>query len=393
MKIGYFTHSNIAISETFMYDLIKGLEGKSELTWYSGELFIKHKIVEQQIATGYSPNLSRLPSYAFKIGQLKGNLGYKLKMKISLFLSNNKLKKIKKNDLPDIAYVEYLTSAIWLRSFFEKNDIPYVVHVHGYDISSELRDPQYKIELKKVFSSVTFLIAASNYIKRLLIIEGCPGEKIVVIRLGIATDLIFPLSWEKRLMDNPSVIFLGRLTQKKNPIALVHAFDIVRKKIPNVKFTIIGDGPLYKEVENRINLLGLDEFVSLLGALPREESFPIMNRHWIYAQHSVTAISGDKEGYAISPAEAAAHELPVVSTLHNGIPEHVIEGKTGFLVPEFDYVSMAERIIDLIENPALAEKMGKAGRKNIQFLNDPKIRIDEIYNLLLKSFLQKKDSR
>ena len=111
-----------------------------------------------------------------------------------------------------------------------------------------------------------------------------------------------------------------------------------------------------------------------------------MNKHWIYAQHSVTAISGDKEGYAISPAEAAAHELPVVSTIHNGIPEHVIDGETGFLVPEFDYESMAERIIQLIQNPMLAKKMGRAGRNNILALNNPQKRIDKIYNLLEKHY-------
>jgi glycosyltransferase involved in cell wall biosynthesis len=156
----------------------------------------------------------------------------------------------------------------------------------------------------------------------------------------------------------------------------------VRKKIPDVKFTIIGDGPLLQDVKARISSLKLEKNITLMGALPRDKAFPIMNNHWIYAQHSVTAISGDKEGYAISPAEAAAHELAVVSTLHNGIPEHVKEGITGFLVPEFDYESMAQRIIQLIENPTLAEEMGKAGRENIITLNDPDKRIDCIFGLL-----------
>ena len=382
MKIGYFTNNNIGISETFIYDLIKGLEKKSDLVWFSGQSSIEKKIVENQVATNYSSYHEKLPFWAYKIGQLKGYLGYKWKMRTRLYLSDKALHKIPKNDFPDVAYVDYLTSAILLRKFFEKNSIPYVVHVHGYDITSELNDPEYKKELKKVFLSASHIIAASQFIKRLLILEGCPVSKIFVIRYGIDADSITPLSWEKRKKESPSIIFLGRLTEKKNPIALIHAFDIVRKKVPDIKFTIIGDGYLREEVENRIESLGLEDSVALLGALPREKSFPIMNRHWIFAQHSVTAISGDKEGYALSPAEAALHELPVVSTIHNGIPEHVIEGKTGYLVPEFDYESMAERIIQLIEDPELAEKMGKAGRENIKKLNNPQKRVDEIYELL-----------
>jgi len=305
-----------------------------------------------------------------------------MKMATRLYLSSIALKKVDKDSIPDVAYVDYLTSAILLRRFFEENNIPYIVHVHGYDISSELKDPEYKKELKKLFISMKYIIAASHYIKRLLIIEGCPREKIVICRYGIDTKSIRPLPWKDRLSRIPSVIFLGRLTEKKNPIALIHAFDLVRKKIPDVKFTIIGDGPLLQDVKARISSLKLEKNITLMGALPRDKAFPIMNNHWIYAQHSVTAISGDKEGYAISPAEAAAHELAVVSTLHNGIPEHVKEGITGFLVPEFDYESMAQRIIQLIENPTLAEEMGKAGRENIITLNDPDKRIDCIFGLL-----------
>lgn len=80
----------------------------------------------------------------------------------------------------------------------------------------------------------------------------------------------------------------------------------------------------------------------------------------------MTARSGDQEGFGISLAEAAALELPVVSTLHNGIPEQVINGETGFLVREHDYEAMAERLVHLLGTPDKAEKMGMAGSENIE---------------------------
>ena len=382
MKIGYYTFANIRIAETFISDLIHGLEKKTDLVWYSGQKSISEQIANKQIAAAFSPYEAPLPNWLFKIGQIKGNNGYHWRMKLRLLLAKKKLDNLRQ--LPDVAYVEFLTTAIMTREFFEEKNIPYIVHVHGYDITSELNDPAYRKEIKKVFLSVKYIIAASYFIKRLLVLEGCPAEKIEVIRLGVDVDSISPLSWVERKKNRPSIVFLGRLTEKKNPIALLYAFDIVKKQIPEATLTIIGQGYMQKEIESRIETLSLKDSVVMLGALPREKSFSIMNKHWIYAQHSVTSVHGDKEGYAISPAEAAAHELPVVSTIHNGIPEHVINGKTGFLVPEFDYEKMAERMIELLRNPGLCEQMGKAGRENIKVLNDPRKRIDKIYSLLKK---------
>ena len=223
MKVGYFTHFNIKVSETFIYDLMVGLDKKTELIWFSGQPSINKKILKKQIATSYLSYGAVLPLLVLKVFQIKKRLGDKLKNKTRMMLSNYALNKIHKRDFPDIAYIEYLTSAVLLRSFLERNNIPYIVHVHGFDISSALIEPEYKKELQKVFFSVNEVITASDYIKRLLIIEGCPPEKITVIRLGIDGDSIKPLSWECRLKEPPSVIFLGRLTEKKNPIALILA--------------------------------------------------------------------------------------------------------------------------------------------------------------------------
>ncbi|MCH8328093.1 MAG: glycosyltransferase family 4 protein [Candidatus Marinimicrobia bacterium] len=148
------------------------------------------------------------------------------------------------------------------------------------------------------------------------------------------------MPWQERLQAYPSVVFLGRLTGKKNPIALIHAFALVRASVPKAKLTIIGDGPLREKLVKRIEVLGLQSAVTILGVLDQEAAWNEMRHHWIYAQHSVSSISGDQEGFALSLAEAAAHELPVVSTWHNGIPENVIHGETGYLVREFDYEEM-----------------------------------------------------
>src|SRR5690606_10216580 len=124
-------------------------------------------------------------------------------------------------------------------------------------------------------------------------------------------------------------------------------------------------GTLEQDVKNEIKTLGLSDAVTMYGVVDREKSFSLFNSHWVYAQHSVTPPSGDAEGFVISIAEAALHELPVVSTIHNGITENVIDREAGFLVPEYDYKSMAEKIVFLINNIDVAKQMGEAGRRQI----------------------------
>lgn len=116
--------------------------------------------------------------------------------------------------------------------------------------------------------------------------------------------------------------------------------------------------------------------------MERAEALKEVQPHWVFVQHSVTAKSGDQEGFALSPAEAALMETPVVSTWCNGIPEHVIDGETGFLVNEFDYETMAERMLELARDEGLRAQMGAAGKGNVQDLCNPVMRLDALSALI-----------
>lgn len=386
INLAYITHTGVSVTETFIYDNIKGLSSEKNinLSLYSGKSNSNsdHLSDIDVNFTGYAQKGEKLSYLAFKLFRILGlEIGYKMKAAVQKYFSHKALKQHLKKST-DVAFIDYANSAILVREVLEEKKIPYIVHVHGYDITSSLTDPQYQKDLAKVLLNASFLIAASHHMKSLLVLLGASEEKIRVIRYGVDVDSITPILWEERVSKKPSVIFLGRLTSKKHPIALLYAFKEVLEKIPDCSLTIIGDGPLENKVLELVKKLNIESSVNLLGSLPREKSFPIMNKHWVYAQHSVTSDSGDQEGYAISPAEAAAHELPVVSTIHNGIPEHVLDGVTGFLVPEYNYKMMAEKIIYLINNPDIAENFGKSGRKNIKKINDGKVRTFELKNLL-----------
>jgi glycosyltransferase involved in cell wall biosynthesis len=148
---------------------------------------------------------------------------------------------------------------------------------------------------------------------------------------------------------------------------------------------MIGDGEEMPRVKKRLETLNLANSVKLWGALPHQQALSIVNQQWLLAQHSVIALDGDQEGFPVGLAEGAALELPIVSTYHSGISEQVIDGKTGFLVREFDYETMAERMIELLTNPVLAQQMGKAGRENITKMCNTERRVNEILDILVKN--------
>ena len=149
--------------------------------------------------------------------------------------------------------------------------------------------------------------------------------------------------------------------------------------------TIIGDGSLRTAVVKRTRELGIERSSHILGSIQRERAVKILADQWVFVQHSVTSSNGDQEGFGVSMLEGACSGLPVVSTFHDGIPENVIDGVTGFLVVEYDYETMAKRVIDLMRNPNIAEKMGMAGRRRVLDHFQLRHRVNKICELLEKT--------
>ena len=100
----------------------------------------------------------------------------------------------------------------------------------------------------------------------------------------------------------------------------------------------------------------------MLGARDGAEVSEWMQRASLLAVPSMTARNGDAEGLPTVTVEAAASWLPVVGTWHSGIPEAVVDGETGFLVPENDPESLAGRIALLLGSAELRERMGRSAR-------------------------------
>jgi glycosyltransferase involved in cell wall biosynthesis len=169
--------------------------------------------------------------------------------------------------------------------------------------------------------------------------------------------------------QNVCCLHVGRLVEKKAPIDLVKAFKhAVESTKDNISLNlkIAGDGPLRSDLERKVQSLGLKGHVSVLGAVPHSQVSNLLSESNVYTQHCKTASDGDQEGQGVSFVEAAASGLPIISTRHNGLPDVILDGRTGYLVEEGDTKAMGEMIAQLAESPDEWRRLGKNGRRHIE---------------------------
>jgi colanic acid/amylovoran/stewartan biosynthesis glycosyltransferase WcaL/AmsK/CpsK len=248
--------------------------------------------------------------------------------------------------------------------------IPLVVTFYGYDVSMLTRRQSWRRRFGELANRTDLAIAISDHICQKLPPLGFLAQKIKKLYLGVDLGAI-PYTDPCRRFDGRTVRYLhvGRLVAKKSPINLVRSFAIARAALSShcdARLTIAGDGPLRGELVATIDSLGLRDSIDLLGATDHQRVLELYAASHVYTQHCVTAENGDEEGMGLSFAEASASGLPIISTVHNGIPEVVIHGKSGYLVAEGDVQGMADQMISAARNPQLWTPLGLAGREHIQ---------------------------
>jgi colanic acid/amylovoran biosynthesis glycosyltransferase len=258
-----------------------------------------------------------------------------------------------------VMLAEYAASGARLARACRKANVRLFVHVHGFDASAYLQRPAWVHRYHKLFRHAS-IIAPSRFLAQKLAAIGCPPEKLYVSPIGVDPDLFKPGRGDPRRL-----LAVGRLAEKKAPHRTIEAFAGVLERFANARLDIIGDGPLMHTCSALIHERNLGGAVRLLGAQSVYEVASAMRSASIFVQHSVTGEDGNTEGLPVSVLEAMASGLPVVATNHSGIPEAVIDGENGCLVPEHDVAGMMQAIVNLLAEPNQARLMGSAGRRRV----------------------------
>ena len=242
---------------------------------------------------------------------------------------------------------------------------PLVVTFHGYDFCVVPRERGADVyhELFRVADVVT---VNSDYTRERVAELGCPRDRIHNLHVGLDLEQ-FPFRERVRRPGEPvRVLTVGRLVEKKGIEYAIRAVAGAREMFNNLRYDIIGDGPLRAVLQKLTDELSLRQNVFLHGAKDAQAIQKFMADAHIFMLPSVTAANGDQEGTPVSLMEAQSAGLPVLSTLHSGIPEVVRQNESGFLLPERDVAGLARKLISLIDNPDVCARMGRCGREHVE---------------------------
>ncbi|APJ86652.1 TPA: colanic acid biosynthesis glycosyltransferase WcaL [Escherichia coli] len=254
---------------------------------------------------------------------------------------------------------------------------------HGIDISSREVLNHYTPEYQQLFRRGDLMLPISDLWAGRLQKMGCPREKIAVSRMGVDMTRFSP-----RPVKAPAtpleIISVARLTEKKGLHVAIEACRQLKELGVAFRYRILGIGPWERRLRTLIEQYQLEDVIEMPGFKPSHEVKAMLDDADVFLLPSVTGADGDMEGIPVALMEAMAVGIPVVSTLHSGIPELVEADKSGWLVPENDARALAQRLaaFSQLDTDELAPVVKRAREKVEHDFNQ------QVINRELASLLQ-----
>ncbi|MBE2260096.1 MAG: glycosyltransferase family 4 protein [Rhodobacteraceae bacterium] len=233
--------------------------------------------------------------------------------------------------------------------------IPVILHLHGAEFHLFYERECGAIRkwcIRTVFQQASAVVALSDsWVKWL-------RDTFIRVNAVVIYNPVTVPPESKVVRDVGTVLFLGRLGERKGTFVLLKAVSLLSSAGIAVRLWLGGDGDI-DAIRKCAADLGIAERVELLGWVSGDRKSRLLNTAGIYCLPSFN------EGLPISLLEAMASGMSVVTTPVGGIPEAVSDGAEGYLVAPGDAEALAEKLRDLIRNPELAEHMGSLGRRKV----------------------------
>ncbi len=314
-------------------------------------------------------------------------------LKYVLFRDTSYFKRKVINFKPKLIHAHFGVEGVYALNLAKELNIPLITTFHGFDatitnksllLSKKPAWINYFLFKKQLAKEGDLFICVSEFIRKKVIEMGFPENKTITHYIGIDINSIQPKMIKKSKYK--IILHVARLTEKKGTKYLIDAFATVYKYFKNVKLVIIGTGELEDALRKQVIKLGLNDKILFLGAQPHENVIEWMQKSDIFCLPSITANSGDTEGLGMVFLEAGLCKLPVVATDSGGIPEVVLDSKTGYLVPERDSDKLAEKLLLLLKDENIRKKMGENAKATIKErfdINKQTEKLEEIYKEIL----------
>ena len=241
-----------------------------------------------------------------------------------------------------------------------------IVTFHGADYS-RISYAKGGMSYRKMFERVNLVTAPSRYAVKKVIGLGCPPNKIIKMPSGIDLELFQFKERQYRPSEPIRILTVARFIEKKGlPYALQAIYEISRRH--HIHYEIVGRGDaVYRdELLGLTKKLNIEKIVTFSEPRTARELSLTYQRSHIFLMASHTATDGDEESQGMVLAEAQACGMPVVATRHNGFPESMVEGESGFLATEKSVSSLVEQLEKMIRSPDRWPAMGRRGRNFVE---------------------------
>lgn len=258
---------------------------------------------------------------------------------------------------PDLLHALHLTSYGFLAGVSGVQ--PSIVSVWGTDVlEAPSLTPMHRWITQHALARAGAITATGLRLAEATLSYVPRGKTVSVIPYGVALDRFVPQAWAAG--ERVTIGATSRLSPEKGLPHLLRAVAMLRDRGVDADLVLAGEGPSRRQVEALIGSLGLVDRVALLGEVPHDDVPAVLERLDVFALPSTW------EGFGVSAVEASAMMLPIVASDVHGIPDVVVDGRTGLLVPPGNATALADALARLAADPALRRRMGEAGRAFVE---------------------------
>jgi colanic acid/amylovoran biosynthesis glycosyltransferase len=222
----------------------------------------------------------------------------------------------------------------------------------------------------------------SEFMRQRVLDLGAPADRVIKLPLGVDISR-FKYCWNRGVLNEFRLLTVARLVEVKGIEYALRAVALIRACVPELRYTIAGDGPLRPMLEALARGLRVDDIVTFKGAVSQEEAERLFAEAHTFVLPGVVTAGGEQEGQSLVIAEAQACGIPVVATSVGGVPESLRNGETGMLVPPRDPRALGSALVRLARDGGTRQRMGREGRTFVEShfnLNIQNKKLMEIYS-------------
>jgi len=279
--------------------------------------------------------------------------------KSSYLKSKSELRRICNEFQPDIVHAHYASSYGLLGSFLKHPS--YFISVWGSDIFDFPKDSFIKkLIIKRNLRKAKVICSTSEVMARET--NKYTNKPVHVVPFGVEIDHF--KSTGKAINSDQLVFGIVKTLEDKYGISyLIDAFDLLLKSDPSKKhqLLIVGGGSKERELKEQVSRLNLMEHVTFVGPVQHSEVPSYFNLMDVVVIPSTL----DSESFGVAAVEASACEKPVIVSNVGGLPEVIIENKTGLVAQPKNAQHLFEKMKILVDSPEKIAEFGKAGRANV----------------------------